>query len=150
MQISNLRHETVFADTVAHRGWTAWWNESGVPLSDYRAHLDLMLEEDRIPFALVAHRGDAYVGSVLVIEDDLEARPHYAPWIAALWVDPQYRRQGVAGALITRARQHIATFGHDTTYLCATPEKRPYYLKQGFALLEEDVTGLDVFSIDTP
>lgn len=149
MQISNLRDRPSFADMIAHRGWNAWWTESGVPLEDYRAHLDPMLEEDVIPFALVAHEGESYVGSVLVIDSDLDARPKYAPWIAALWVDPDYRKQGVAAALIKKARQHITTLGHDTCYLCATADKRPYYLKQGFTLLEENVTGLDVFSIET-
>lgn len=56
-------------------------------------------------------------------------------------------KQGVAAELISRARQHAAALGYATCYLCATTEKRPYYLKQGFTLLEEDVTGLDVFSI---
>lgn len=149
MRISNLRHHPSFADTIAHRGWNAWWTESGVPLEDYRAHLDPMLGEDDIPFALVAHEGDTYVGSVLVIDNDLDVRPDYAPWIAALWVDPDYRKQGVAAALIKDARQHIALLGRGTCYLCATADKRPYYLKQGFSLLEEDVTGLDVFSIET-
>lgn len=149
MQISNLRHQPSFADTIAHRGWNAWWTESGVPLEDYRAHLDPTLITDAIPFALVAHDGETYVGSVLVIDNDLDARPDYAPWIAALWVDPDYRKRGVAAALMTQARQHIARLGHGTCYLCATVEKRPYYLKQGFTLLEENVTGLDVFSIET-
>jgi len=149
MQISNLRHRPCFADTIAHRGWNAWWTESGVPLEDYRAHLDPMLGQDIIPFALVAYEGETYIGSVLVIDNDLEARPRYSPWIAALWVDPDYRNQGVAAALIKEARQHIATLGYGTCYLCATADKRPYYLKQGFTLLEEDVTGLDVFSIET-
>lgn len=149
MQISNLRQQPSFADTIAHRGWNAWWTQSGVPLEDYRAHLDMMLGENVIPFALVAHEGDTYVGSVLVIDNDLDARPQYAPWIAALWVDPDYRKQGVAAVLIKQARQHIGSFGHGTCYLCATADKRPYYLKQDFTLLEEDVTGLDVFSIAT-
>lgn len=120
-----------------------------MPLEYYRAHLDPMLGEDAIPFALVAHDGDTYVGSVLVIDNDLDARANYAPWIAALWVDPDYRKQGVAAALIKAARRHVGSLGNGTCYLCATADKRPYYLKQGFTLLEEDVTGLDVFSIQT-
>ncbi|MGV1870338.1 GNAT family N-acetyltransferase [Agrobacterium rosae] len=149
MQISNLRQHPAFADTIADRGWHAWWTESGVPLEDYRAHLDPMLETDGIPAALVAHDDDRYIGSVLIIENDLDERPDYAPWIAALWVEPDFRRQGIAAQLIARSRQYAAQRGHDTCYLCATAEKRAYYLKQGFTLLEEDVADLDVFSISS-
>lgn len=149
MQISNLRHYPTFADTIADRGWHAWWTESGVPLEDYRSHLNPMLEKDGIPAALVAHDDDRYIGSVLIIENDLDERPNYAPWIAALWVDSDFRRQGIAAQLITRSRAHIAQLGRDTCYLCATADKRPYYLKQGFTLLEEDVAGLDVFRISS-
>ncbi len=147
MQISNLLQYPAFADTIADRGWNAWWTESGVSIEDYRAHLDPMLEAEGIPSAFVAHEKDRYIGSVLIIENDLDERPDYAPWIAALWVEPEFRRQGIAAQLIARSREHIATLGHDTCYLCATADKRPYYLKQGFTLIEEDVAGLDVFTI---
>ena len=149
LQISNLRQYPAFADTIADRGWHAWWTESGVPLEDYRAHLNPMLEQEGIPSALVAHDEDHYIGSVLIIENDLDERPDYAPWIAALWVEPEFRRQGIAAQLIARSREHVAKLGHDTCYLCATADKRPYYLKQGFTLLEEGVAGLDVFSISS-
>ena len=149
LQISNLRHYPVFADTIADRGWHAWWTESGVPLEDYRAHLNPMLEQDGIPSALVANDEDHYIGSVLIIENDLDERPDYAPWIAALWVEPEFRRQGIAAQLIAHSREYVAKLGHDTCYLCATADKRPYYLKQGFTLVEEGVAGLDVFSISS-
>ena len=149
LQISNLRQYPAFADTIADRGWHAWWTESGVPLADYRAHLNPMLEQEGIPSALVAHDEDHYIGSVLIIENDLDERPDYAPWIAALWVEPEFRRQGIAAQLIARSREYVAKLGHDTCYLCATADKRPYYLKQGFTLLEEGVAGLDVFSVSS-
>lgn len=149
LQVSNLRHYPAFADTIADRGWHAWWTESGVPLEDYRAHLTPMLEQDRIPSALVAHDEDHYIGSVLLIENDLDERPDYAPWIAALWVEPEFRRKGIAAQLIARSRELAAELGYDTCYLCASPDKRAYYMKQGFTLLEEDVAGLDVFHISS-
>lgn len=55
-----------------------------------------MIENDGIPFCLVAEEGGVYIGSVLVIENDLDARPDYTPWIAALWVEPHARKRGAA------------------------------------------------------
>jgi len=69
----------MWADTIAHRGWHAWWTESGVSLADYRAHLKPMTEREGVPLALVAHANGVYLGSALVIECDLDDRPEYAP-----------------------------------------------------------------------
>ncbi len=149
MQISNLRDVSQFADTIADRGWHAWWTDSGVPLSDYRKHLDPMMTGKGIPFALVAHDGETYLGSALVIESDLEARPQLAPWIAALWVDEAARRKGIAAQLMHHAQNEIAKLGTSTCYLCATLENSPYYSARGFTLIEESVTGLNVFKIAT-
>jgi GNAT superfamily N-acetyltransferase len=145
MTVSLLSEHPAFADTVAHRGWHAWWTESGKPLSAYRAHLDPMVEGAGIPFALVAHDGDAYRGSVLVIPSDLDARPQYSPWIAALWVEPAHRRQGHATRLLQAARARAAERGHPNACLAATADKAPFYLARGFQRIERDVDGLDLF-----
>ncbi|KQS67729.1 hypothetical protein ASG39_04915 [Rhizobium sp. Leaf371] len=150
MKISNLKHQPGFASIIADRAWNAWWTESGVTLEDYRAHLDPMIGGTGVPFALVAHRGDTYAGSVLVIEHDHDARPQYSPWIAALWVEPEFRRQGLAARLLTAARSEAATDTVSCCYLCAAPDKQAYYLKQGFRLIESNVNGLDIFVIGEP
>ena len=98
--VSNLRDECHFASTIADRGWSAWWTESDVTLTDYLRGIQFMGEGEGIPCAFVAHAGQQYAGSVLLIADDLESRPTYTPWIAALWVEPAYRRQGVAARLL--------------------------------------------------
>lgn len=142
--ISFLRDRPEFADTLADRAWHAWWTDSGVTLDAYRAHLTPMLAGDGVPFGLVAHEGDRYVGSALVIESDLEAGPQLTPWIAALWVEPERRRQGVAATLIEAAQAEAARLGHPTCYLCTVPDNVPYYLRRRARLLERDVDGLDV------
>ncbi len=145
MHISDITDKPGFADIVADRGWHAWWTQTDVTRAQYRARLDAVFAGDPIPFALVAHEGDTYAGSVLVIADDLSARPDYTPWIAALWVEPERRRQGIATQLLSAARTQAAERGHRTLYLCANPDKTPFYQAQGFRLIETGVSGLDIF-----
>ena len=147
--ISLLRDRPEFADTLADRAWHPWWTESGMTLAEYRSHLDSMLAGQGIPLGFVAHDGERYVGSALLIDSDLEARPQLTPWIAALWVEPQHRRQGVAASLIDAARAEAARLGHRTCYLCAVPDNVPYYLRRGARLLEQDVDGLDVLAMES-
>lgn len=145
--ISNLRDVAHFGDAIADRGWHEWWTDTGVSLADYSRGIKSMAVADGIPCAFVAHDVERYVGSVLLIESDLVSRMHYTPWIAALWVDPEFRGRGVAYELITKARQEAARLGHATCYLCATPGNSDYYLARGFQLLETGVEELNVFSI---
>ncbi len=147
MEISNLRDCPHHADVIADRGWSAWWADSGVSLAQYRAHLEPMIPGDSIPLALVAQDEGVYLGSVLVIESDLEDRPDYAPWIAALWVEPAARRRGVGARLIEAARKEAAKHGRARCYLCASSENTPYYLARGFSQIEHDVSGLNIFCI---
>ena len=73
MVISNLRKVPLFAKTIADRGWHEWWTDTELPLAEYQSGVDQMAEGDGIPLALVAHIGDQYVGSVLLIGNDLAA-----------------------------------------------------------------------------
>ncbi|MBD9646962.1 GNAT family N-acetyltransferase [Ensifer sp. ENS09] len=84
-----------------------------------------------------------------MIENDLDERPHYAPWVAALWVEPEARRQGIAAKLMAAALKQASSLGRETCFLCASPENSPYYLARGFKKIESDVSGLNVFSISS-
>ncbi|MGH6858829.1 MAG: GNAT family N-acetyltransferase [Phyllobacterium sp.] len=147
MDISNLHSHPDMADIIADRCWNAWWTATEVSLAEYRSHLEPMIGGKKIPVALFAHEQGEYLGSVLLIENDLDDRPQYKPWIAALWVEPESRRQGIAVKLIEAARKEAAFQGHELCYLCATPDKSPYYIARGFEQIETDVSGLNVFTI---
>lgn len=145
--ITNLRDAPHFADTIADRGWNAWWVDSGVPLADYRAHLEPMLVGNGMPSGFVAHLGGRYLGSGLLIECDHDLRPNLTPWIAALWVEPEARRAGIAQDLMTAARTQAHALGHETCYLCASSDNSAFYLRRGFEQLESNVGGLNILSI---
>lgn len=147
--ISNLAHVRQFADTIAERGWHAWWTDSGMTLATYRAGLEPMLRGDAIPMAFVAHRGDTYLGSVLLIENDLEQRPNLSPWIAALWVDVEHRGQCIAESLMATARTAASALGVTHVYLCAEAKVTPFYLRLGWTQIETDVGGLNLFEKST-
>jgi predicted N-acetyltransferase YhbS len=147
--ISNLAHVPHFADSVADRGWNAWWTESEFSLRKYRAGLEPMLRGENIPLAFVAHRGQTYLGSVLLIENDLAQRANLSPWIAALWVDVEHRGQGIAESLMASVRTAAASLGIDKIYLCAEARISPYYLTRGWRQFEMDVDELAVFEMQT-
>lgn len=137
--ISDLREKPEFFDAVAQRIWQAWWREKGHPLDFIAGRLRENLNAEPIPFALVAHDGAKFLGSVSVIASDVAARPQYSPWVAALWVDEANRRQGIGAALVERAAHAIFALGIERTYLAASRERRSLYFTRGWKQIEEDV-----------
>ncbi|WP_404402391.1 GNAT family N-acetyltransferase [Pelagibacterium halotolerans] len=148
--ISHLRACRQFAGVVADRIWTAWWRDNNYPLRFISEQIDEMLHTGGVPLTLVAHNGEAFLGNALVIESDMEARPQYTPWVAAIWVEPEYRKIGIGSALVSSAAQTAFALGSDTVYLCAAEDKSPFYEKLGWQMIEEDVSGLNVFSLKRP
>lgn len=148
--ISDLREAPQLAATVADRVWRAWWEPNGVPLSALRARLDESFGPAlaRVPSSFVAHRHGVFLGTVALIARDMEERPQLRPWVAALWVEPEMRRQGIGATLVAQAAQAAFAAGHERVYLCATAPNAPYYLGIGWTRIEVDVAGVDIFVLE--
>jgi GNAT superfamily N-acetyltransferase len=149
LEISELAKCPKFCQTIANRGWHAWWSDSDTSLADYLSGIERIAAASRFPTAYVAHYHDQYAGSILLIDDDLDERPQYSPWIAALWVENNFRRRGVATALIDRARSSARELGFETCFLCAGDENSAFYVERGFRILERDVAGMNIFTISS-
>lgn len=150
--ISDLRQRPEFFNIVADRIWRAWWKDSGHPLEYITGRLGENLDARPVPLALVAHDGPAFLGTSSVIASDLEERPHYTPWVAAVWVEPQHRSRGIGAALVERAARDGFASGAQRLYLCARPARTGFYRRLGWIPLERDVGrfALTVFTRDAP
>jgi N-acetylglutamate synthase-like GNAT family acetyltransferase len=136
--ISDLRQRPGFFDTVADRIWQAWWKPDH-PLDLITGRLRENLTDMPIPLALVAHDGDAFLGTASLIPSDLAERPQLTPWIAAVWVEPHARQRGIGGALVNRATQDCFALGFERAYLCARPQRATFYEGLGWSPIERDV-----------
>ncbi len=137
--ISDLRQVPEFFDTVADRIWQAWWKRHGVAEAYIVQRLRENMRGSDLPIALVAHRGTAFLGTASLLDSDLDERPQYTPWVAAVWTEPDARGQGIAPALIEHACTEAFARNHEKVYLCAAPPRRAYYLQLGWHPIEDDV-----------
>jgi N-acetylglutamate synthase-like GNAT family acetyltransferase len=137
--ISDLRQRPEFFDDVADRIWRAWWKADGHPLGYISGRLRENLDAEPIPFALVAHDGDTFLGTASVIAADLAERPQLTPWVAAVWVDDNARRRGIGAALVDRAARDCFALGITRAYLCARPQRSGFYEGLGWTAIERDV-----------
>ena len=90
--ISDLRQQADFFDIVADRIWQAWWKRHGVPEAYIVERLRENMQGTDLPIALVAHRGPDFLGTASLLVSDLDERPQYTPWVAAVWTEPDARK----------------------------------------------------------
>src|SRR5258708_27374012 len=137
--ISDLRQCPEFFDAVADRIWRAWWQADGHPLDYISGRLRENMNATPIPFALVAHDGESFLGTASVIASDLPERPQLTPWVAAVWVEEHARRRGVGGALGNPATLDCFALNVARAYLCARPRRTAFYERLGWSPIERDV-----------
>src|SRR5262245_3691935 len=80
-----------------HRLYPGWTAETA---EEELTHHD---DPRRIPTTLVAAHGIEPVGSVSLVEKDLSGWDQLSPWLASLYVRPDYRRQGIGKQLVAQA-----------------------------------------------
>jgi N-acetylglutamate synthase-like GNAT family acetyltransferase len=150
--ISDLRQCPRFFDTVAERIWQAWWKPDGHPLTYVQGRLRENMNGAAIPFALVAHDGNAFLGTASGIASDVADRPQFTPWVAAVWVEPHARRRGIGAALVSRAAQNCFALGFSRAYLCARAQRSGFYESLGWTTIERNVgpKQLNVLIRDAP
>ena len=147
MIIEDLKLNPSCRPIVADRIWQAFWKPSGAVLADVDAALGAVLAAERFPFTLIAKLDARFLGTVTAIESDIADRPQLGPCIAALWVEPEARAQGIGSALVDVALGRLADAGKSQAYLPARPHLLGYYSARGWQLVERGVGAddLDVF-----
>jgi N-acetylglutamate synthase-like GNAT family acetyltransferase len=147
--VSDLRQSPEFFDTVVNRVWNEWWKQRGHSIEYATDRLHSCLNDELLPFALVAHTGRMFMGSALVIVSAaIVDRPQYTPWVAAVWVDPEYRNHGVGSSLVNSSVRCSSAADIKQIYLAATRERCCFYQRLGWTTIEENL-GDNLLSIMT-
>jgi len=146
-RIEHLFSHPHFLPTVADAIYHAFWRErTGFSAATFENLLRQAADPDRIPLCLVALGGDQVLGTVNLIANDDEARPHLAPWLAALIVAPAFRGRGVGTALVQRVLSEAARLDYKTVYLGT--DAPAFYQKLGARHIDEARAGLAVMAMD--
>ena len=77
-----------------------WWRKRCDSPEDVFSWLRTHSKLDTVPYSVIALAEDEPVGSCCVIENDCIHRRQYAPWVAAVYVKPDFRRRGIASRIL--------------------------------------------------
>ncbi|GHA94336.1 GNAT family N-acetyltransferase [Modicisalibacter luteus] len=84
-----------------------------------------------VPRVFVAMSNDRPVGTASLIECDMTSRPHLTPWLASVFVLPEWRGQGIASRLVKRVEEEARSTGLERFYLY-TPDQQSLYGRLGW------------------
>ena len=97
----------------------AWFHKRwGVPLEAYQESIDDCLRmEGPVPQWYVVLRENKIVAGCGVIANDFHDRIDLTPNVCAVYVDEEYRKQGIAGYMLQYVCEDMAAMGIRTLYL---------------------------------
>lgn len=114
MQIMKLREHKEILEQAAswfHKKWE-------IPLSAYQNSMEACLQSfETIPQWYVMIHESAIIGGLGIIENDFHNRKDLSPNICALYVEKEFRRQGIAGKLLQEACDDMKKQGIHMLYL---------------------------------
>ncbi|MDO9498568.1 GNAT family N-acetyltransferase [Falsiroseomonas sp.] len=113
-----------------------WWAAGGHALAETAAFLHRATGPG-LPCALVAERDGVALGTATLDAEDLPSRPDLSPWLASVLVAPEFRRQGVATALVAEVRRRAAALAYPRLWLF-TGGQAAFYASLGWAPEGED------------
>jgi predicted N-acetyltransferase YhbS len=113
------------------------WRELIPEWSLEEAERELALHTGRavIPTTLVALAGDRLAGSASLLVDDLPEWPQFTPWVASVFVAPEWRGRQVGTRLVNRAVEVAGLAGAPRVYL-VTPGQEAFYRRIGWSVVE--------------
>ncbi|TLF46007.1 GNAT family N-acetyltransferase [Halomonas urmiana] len=84
---------------------------------------------------VVLHEGRP-VGMASLVVDDMSDRTELTPWLASVYVRPEWRGRGIASRLVRRVEEEAQAHGHRRFYLY-TPDQQALYRRLGWKDLED-------------
>jgi len=112
-----------------------WFHEKWkIPKEAYLESMEECLEnKESVPQWYVAMDNDVIVGGLGVIENDFHDRKDLAPNVCAVYVEKNYRCQGIAGNLLEFVCEDMKKNGIDTLYLVT--DHTSFYERYGWEFL---------------
>ncbi len=100
-----------------------------------RAEFGAHKTDGSLPATLLLREGGQPAGSVSLIQGDCQARRDLDPWLASLYVFPEFRGRGHAHRLIEAAVRHAAEAGERQLHVFSE-SAGGLFRRHGFTLLE--------------
>jgi N-acetylglutamate synthase-like GNAT family acetyltransferase len=138
MKIINL------ADAPEHIPQIASWHHAqwgylnpGSSLEQRIFKMQRYLTSAAIPTMFIAVEGQELLGTAALVESDMDSHPELSPWLASVYVNADYRQQGIGAQLVKSLATAAKIQGIKTLYLF-TPDQRHFYEQLGWQFMAQE------------
>lgn len=137
VRIEDLSRYTDYIPTLAHLHFAKWGELTGTSTeADYKALLVRCTSSRQIPATLVAVCQNRSLGSVNLVDCDMQIRPELHPWLAQLFVHPAERGRGIGSSLVQAAVARSKELGFHALYLYTSGTLLSFYERLGWVVRE--------------
>jgi GNAT superfamily N-acetyltransferase len=111
-----------------HRQWSYLYPDES--FDDRLRRMQPHLHASFIPGTYVAIDSSP-VGSASIIENDMETRPELTPWLASVYVKPDFRHRGIGRQLVNHIEKLAGEHNIRQLFLF-TPDQQAFYQRLGW------------------
>ena len=138
MNILDLKEESEHIPTLAnwhHNEW-AYLNPDD-SLQKRIEEMQSYLGRGLIPSTFIAKERNRLTGSAAIVKYDMDTRLELSPWLASVFVAPEYRQKGIGTKLVLHVMEKAKDEGISTLYLF-TPNKDKFYRELGWSAFSKE------------
>jgi N-acetylglutamate synthase-like GNAT family acetyltransferase len=103
----------------------------------YSRRLSTHYKRDGIPCMYVAVYEDRVIGTAALEDDVMDTHPEFTPWLAWIYTDVKYRKNGVGETLVKKVVEEAGRLNVKKLYLF-TPDRQHYHERFGFRTLFQE------------
>lgn len=139
-RIAFLADQPEHLNTIAAWVYDEWLREwPDITPDAVVARFTTHLAYDRIPITMITLRGDTPIATASIYVDDLPERRDLSPWLAAVYVIPSARGQGVGSRMVAAVEALAQRLGITRLHLF-TPDQEQFYTRMGWTTFDHVVT----------
>ena len=116
--------------------WRRYIEQRGRSFDDVVAGYHQRVNTDALPLGVVAIADGAVIGMGALLEADLPLRPELTPWLASIFVAPEYRGRGVGSMIVERLASEATRLELERLYLW-TSSAASLYARLGWREIEK-------------
>ena len=131
MKIIELSNKIELLDDAVNYFWKCWGNESNFTF--YQDCIEHSVNtESFLPRFYLVLDNDKIIGSYALLTNDIISRQDLMPWFACLYVNEEYRKQGIAEKLLEHGLDEAKRKNFDHLYL--STDLVNFYERKGWKL----------------
>ncbi len=146
IEITRLKLNSPELEICAQWRYEAFLKSYGYSLYDSAAQLTkLATQPDEYETALIALVDGHLAGVCLLVLQEFEPLHDVSPWLASLYVAPEFRKRGVARRLVAAIEDQARSHGVARLHLY-TGDAEKFYVKCGWSLAEQGIAGSEPYA----